>query len=276
MEDFTNPQFQIQYIIQNELTKAFAPSTELATVITTTKNEIDFQATQKVNKDDIIADLNVAIRDGKGVINLTGDQVIINSENFKVNGDGTINAKNGLFEGRIRIIDDFRATSTQEVYDNPTFLMTSYEYYDDSDHEYNTYMSGGLIHMEDDLGGYVKTTVGLGAGEIKCSGIVWAGSFERLCLETEKKDFEKFNNALKIIKNTDIYKYRYKNKNADSKKDIGIIIGQKYKYSKEITNDENNAVDLSNMVGVCFQAIKEQQEIIENLQKEIEKLKEAK
>ena len=283
LESFTGLNYSAEYIIHNNLTNTLATSTQLSTSITQTKNSIDLLAQQKVNKNNIIADLNVAIQDGKGTISLTGDQVVIDSENFKVTGDGTINAKNGVFKGtingsyisgsKIRIFDDFRATSTEQLYDDPTFLMTAYEYYDDLDHEYNTYMSGGLIDMQDDAGGYVKLTTGLGAGEIKCKGIIWGESFERLCLESEKKDFEKFNNALKIIKNTDIYKYRYKNKNDNSKKDIGIVIGKKYKYSKEITNDENNAVNLSNMVSVCFQAIKEQQEIIEKLQKEMEEIK---
>ena len=286
MEFFSNAQYQAEYIIQNDLTSVLTPTTQFATTITETKNAIDLQATQKVNKDDIIADLNVAIKDGKGVISLTGNQVVIESDNFKVSGDGTINAKNGVFEGtingssiigsKLKIVDDIRASSTQQLYDDPSFLLTSYETYDESDHQYNSYLSGGVIDMQDDMGGYVKLTTGMGFGEIKCKGTVWAESFSRLCLENEKKDFEKFNNALKIIKNTDIYKYRYKNNGDNTKKDIGIVIGEKYKYSKELTNDENNAVNLANMVGVCFQAIKEQQKMIENLQKEIDKLKEAK
>lgn len=286
MRYFNNLQYNVQYVIENELTGTLATNVQVSTAITQTKNAIDLQATQKVNKDDIIADLNVAIKDGKGVISLTGNQVVIESDNFKLNGDGTLNAKNGVFEGtingssiigsKLKILDDIRASSTQQLYDDPSFLLTSYETYDESDHQYNSYLSGGMIDMQDDMGGYVKLTTGMGFGEIKCKGTVWAKSFEKLCLENEKKDFEKFNNALKIIKNTDIYKYRYKNNGDNTKKDIGIVIGERYKYSKELTNDENNAVNLANMVGVCFQAIKEQQKMIENLQKEINKLKEAK
>lgn len=286
MECCNNLQYQVQYVIYNDLTSTMATNTQLATAITQTRNEIDIKASQQVNKDEIIADLNVAIKDGKGVINLTGNQVVINSDNFKVSGDGTINAKNGIFEGtingstingaRISIVDDFRATSLQELYDNPSFHVTSYETYDGADHQNNLYLTGGMIEMRDDMGGLVKMGVGTGVGEIVVYGNVIADDFVRTSLEEKKKNFEKFNNALKIIKNTDIYKYHYKNKNDNTKKDIGIVIGEKYKYSKELTNEDNTGMNLTNMVGVCFQAIKEQQEMIEKLQKEIKKLKEAK
>ena len=86
----------------------------------------------------------------------------------------------------------------------------------------------------------------------------------------------KFNNALKIINDTDIYKYHYKNEKDNIKKNIGIVIGDKYKYSTEITNEDNTGMNVANMIGVCFQAIKEQQQMILELQNEIEKLKEDK
>lgn len=95
-------------------------------------------------------------------------------------------------------------------------------------------------------------------------------------IEKEKKNFEKLNNALDIIKNTDIYKYNLDFEEDNDKKHIGLVIGNKYKYSKEITSKENDGVDIYSMVSVCFKAIKEQQEIIDKLEKRIEVLENEK
>lgn len=92
-------------------------------------------------------------------------------------------------------------------------------------------------------------------------------------LESQKKNFEKMsNNALKIIKDIDIYKYNLKSEKDTDKKHIGFIIGDNYKYSKEVTSIENNGVDNYSFTSLCCKAIQEQQEIIEQLQQKIEKL----
>ena len=92
-------------------------------------------------------------------------------------------------------------------------------------------------------------------------------------LKESKKNFEKFNNALDLIKNIDIYKYNLKGEVDGVKKHIGFVIGDDFNYSKEVTSNENNAVDLYSFVSLCCQGIKEQQEQIEELKKEIKSLK---
>lgn len=284
LKDTNSFYYNVNYVIQNELTDVLATNTQLSTAITETRNEIDLQAKALVNKEEILADINVAIKDGKGTIELTGNEVVINSDNFKLYGDGTIEANNGVFKGnvngsiitgsKIEIENDFRATSLQELYENPNFYMHSYSYYSGDVHEEEGFLTGSLIEIRDDMGGMVKMSVGTGVGEIIVYGDIHADDFVRNSLEERKKNFEKFNGALDIIKNTDIYKYHYKNKKDYEKKDIGIVIGDKYNYSKELTNEDNTAMNLANMVGVCFQAIKEQQQVIEQMQKEIKLLKE--
>lgn len=111
------------------------------------------------------------------------------------------------------------------------------------------------------------------SGNLECGGIITSSN--GVCqgsLEEKKKDFEELKSGLDIIKNIDIYKYRYKNEN-DTKKHIGLVIGDKYKYSKEVTNDKNDSVDIYSFVSVCCKAIQEQQEQIEQLKKEIKELK---
>lgn len=56
-------------------------------------------AQEKVGKDEIIAKLNVAVEDGKGVINLVGNSVTIDSDNFTLDADGKIDATAGEIGG---------------------------------------------------------------------------------------------------------------------------------------------------------------------------------
>lgn len=88
-----------------------------------------------------------------------------------------------------------------------------------------------------------------------------------------KKNFEKLKNALDIVKNTDIYKYNFKDEKDTDKKHIGFVIGEKYNYAKELTSKANDGADVYSLASVCLQAIKEQQKMIEDLQKEIKLLK---
>lgn len=94
-------------------------------------------------------------------------------------------------------------------------------------------------------------------------------------LEENKKNFEKLDNdtALQIILNTDIYKYNLKNQADGDKKHIGFVIGDNYKYSKEITSGNNDGVDSYSMTSASYGAIQKLYSIIEQLQNEIKELK---
>lgn len=112
-------------------------------------------------------------------------------------------------------------------------------------------------------------TINGATGAIKCATLT------QTSLESSKKNFENLDNALDIIECTDIYKYNMNTETDETKKHIGFIIGDKYNYSKEITSENNDGVDIYSMVSVCFKAIQEQQEIIKELRQEINSLKES-
>lgn len=103
-------------------------------------------------------------------------------------------------------------------------------------------------------------------GVLRCVSLIQSSK------EELKKNIEKLDNGLDIIKNIDIYKYNFKTENDTDKKHIGFVIGKDKKYSKEVTNNHNDGADIYSFVSVCCKAIQEQQEIIENLQSRIEKL----
>jgi len=158
----------------------------------------------------------------------------INDNNVVQIGLGGVGANNGIFRN-IVCSDNYSTSATDAVYINGV---------------------SGSIHA---------------SGTIHATGGYTQGSKVEL-----KKNIEKFDNALEEIKNTDIYKYNYKTEEDGSKKHIGFIIGDDYKHSEEITSVDkegnSNGVDLYSFISVCCQAIKEQQNLIDNLQQRIEAL----
>ena len=105
------------------------------------------------------------------------------------------------------------------------------------------------------------------------------GGFNDASLESMKKNFKKLDNALELINNGDIYCYNMKVEKDNHKKHIGLVIpdlGGDYKTPEEVKSDDGKAIDLYSMVSVCWKAIKEQQEIIENLKNKIEVLENEK
>lgn len=104
------------------------------------------------------------------------------------------------------------------------------------------------------------------------TGTITCVSLTQTSEEKYKKDFEKLENALDIIKNIDIYKYHMKEENDTDKKHIGFVIGDKFNYSKEVTSKENDSVELYSYISLCCKAIQEQQEQIKQLQERIKRL----
>lgn len=112
------------------------------------------------------------------------------------------------------------------------------------------------------------------SGDYYCNGNITCVSLTQTSLKENKKNFEKYNGALKEIKNIDIYKYNLKNEEDNSKKHLGFVIGDDFNYSKIVTSNNNKGVDNYSFTSLCLQAIKEQQEQIETLQNQINELKE--
>lgn len=113
-------------------------------------------------------------------------------------------------------------------------------------------------------------------GEIYATSTVSATGFINTSLEEKKKNIKKLNKALDIIKETDIYSYNWKDEKKSDKKHYGLVIGDEYNTPDEFKSNDNKGIDLYATISICLQAIKEQQEQIDELKKEIKSLKEGK
>lgn len=217
----------------------------------------------------------------------------IDTPNFKVDASGSVtmtdNPKSQT-EANLYIISDKGKTYQSETfyqsrgifsYEGPereagaylavgggiTPQVGAFKDYPDSSEYYTAALDPEMIIIQKS-GKEISQTV------IRPSGIE-TPTVTQTSLESEKKNFEKFENGLDVINNVDIYKYHLKGQEDTDKKHIGFVIGDNYNYREEITSQNNNGVDLYSMIAVTYKAIQEQQAEIQELRNEISKLKEG-
>ena len=297
-----NLHYKCEYLKANDFTRQFATQAQLGSQISITDEKISL----KVSKGDVISSINqsaeqVSIDASK--INLNG--VVTANEKFKILQDGTMSCENAVITGsaivngeKFNVDSEGNLLCNNATMNSGTFnglinggsISISGAYSENNPYievknvnypntEFARMWDSAIVIYDYTVGEsgtnpLIRTECDNGFAELN-GEVVNAFGFNNVSLEERKKNFEKLDNALEIIKNTDIYKFHYKGDKDEDKKHIGLVIGDNYNYSKELTNKQNDAVDLYSMVGTCFKAIKEQQQIIEDLQKEIKKLKEV-
>lgn len=252
-----------------------------------TTDSITITVSKKVGNDEIISKINQSAEavgisakkielSAEDVLNLlAGNAINLTSKNIIITSDFLEITKNGKMKlkGNVQATDLLRIENINGN-DFAYFAPDSWGIVRDNGFIYATAQGGNFASSNIELSGTNGTT------NVRNTGIT-TPKVTQTSLATEKKNFEKVeDNAIEIIKATDIYKYNLKSEKDTEKKHIGFVIGNKYNYSKEITAvDENgNEIGVDNyaMTSVCFKAIQEQQELIEQLQEEIKKLKEEK
>lgn len=236
-------------------------------------------------------------------INLTSKNITINSTNFNVDKDGNTTMNNAtLTGGEIKSSNYVADTSGTKinlangVIDSKNFKV---------DNQGNTTcgnltINGGKVNINatfteqnpylrithPNSTGYAPIMTSIWGDGLSCINyqgvpsvrsensngyaelaghVVNAFGFNNISLAEKKKDFELLKSGLDIIKNIDIYKYRYKNEETN-KKHIGLVIGDKFNYSKEVTTENNANVDLYSFIAVCCKAIQELEEKIKRLE----------
>lgn len=304
---YTSGYLNITLMAANVYTTQFATKVELNSEISQTNNKIELGLSEKldgeeftganiilqINNDESVASINAdkISLEGK-TINLTSEDIDIQSNNFKVDKNGNLTASNANINGNITSDNANITGGSLSLRGNNEYETKIDIYYDNNQ---SLEMSPGHLFMKSingeiqlicnsqttDPAIFVGDDTAIFSGAIET---VWFQAdevhYKRLVpisVVEEKKNFEKLENALNIIKDTDIYKFNYKDEENGKKKHIGFIIGKDYKYSKELTGEykgEETGADLYSLASVCLQGIKEQQDIIENLQKQINELKE--
>lgn len=203
-------------------------------------------------------------------INLTSDDIIIESTNFSVDKNGNMSCKNANMNNSIIEGGNLKMWGNSRLDGVRVFADSS------KNTKYMAYMVSNVIGVNsgNDTAEMTPTSIGIGNSTMFKDHIS-TPYVTQTSLETEKKNFEKMkNNALDIIKNIDIYKYNLKSEEDTDKKHIGFVIGDNYKYSKEVTSIDNTGVDNYSFTSLCCKAIQEQQEIIESSNIKINKLEE--
>ena len=270
------------------------------TRLTQTTNNISTEVANKVGNNEIISKINQSSEsvtidankislNGKE-INLTSDDINIQSDNFNVDENGNLNCSNANITGgdivlstngnstpKIKVKNDIGTIYTEIM---PAGIKSTS--YGTAFFQLNPVITAirsaasarGILITGNDL--YVESNIETGSSNAKIhlaggSGNVTCVSLTQTSSENEKKNIKEYTeNAIEIIKNIDIYKYNFKTEADNTKKHIGFVIGDKYKYSEEVTSNENNGVDLYSFVSLCCRAIQEQQEEIEELKKRLE------
>lgn len=79
-----------EFVILNDFTTKFASVYQVQTSIKQLANSILLIAQEMVGKEEVLSSINVAIKDGLGVLEIINNSMIIDSDNFKMKADGTI------------------------------------------------------------------------------------------------------------------------------------------------------------------------------------------
>ena len=89
----------VRLMATNIYTTQFATKAELTSEIKQLSDEISLEVSQKVNSDEIIAGLNIAVKNKQGILELVGNVLKIVTDNFNLTSDGHMTAKAGDIAG---------------------------------------------------------------------------------------------------------------------------------------------------------------------------------
>ena len=293
-----------KYAIKSAYTDVFATQVQMNSSITQTAESINLEVSKKVDENEVISKINqsaeaVGIKANKielsandvlnllsgNTINLSGRSIKISSNNFSVDENGKMTCNNAningsitsnnanITGGKLKVSGSNSSTDLIRVNNSSnsrqfTYLQPVGAGFVNNDYRIDVNVIGQ--YSDSSTACSIDITDAKGWTLIRGEGIR-TPSVTQTSLESQKKNFEKYTNALGTLKNIDIYKYNLKNEQDETKKHIGFVIGNDYKYSEEVTSKDNDGVDIYSFVSLCCQAIKEQQEEIEKLRKEINK-----
>ena len=279
IRDYPDIDMYCKYVIDSDYIETFATQgnlenavVELDSEIKQTASEINLEVSKKVGNDEIISKINqtpesVTIDASK--INING--TVSANGNFKVDRNGNMECNNAKFNGGNIELISLGGVQALRYFANKS-----------KDTKYMSYMTedviainNGTAHTEmacidgPSIDVYVENESGT---HILHTGIT-TPVLTQTSLESIKKNFEEVKDATSIVKNAEIYKYNFKTEEDTDKKHYGFVIGENYNTPDEVISKTGNGIDTYSMCSILWKAVQEQQEHIELLQEEINKLK---
>lgn len=126
--DINEPNMNITYVRDTQISNYVE---EHISQIIVNEEGIVAEVNKKVDDEEIIAKLNLAIEDEQGIIEMKGNQVIIDSDYFKLSADGKINSTGGTIGG-------------YKITDNMLYaeIFAPYDYTNDDLTKIYNYMTG--------------------------------------------------------------------------------------------------------------------------------------
>lgn len=200
-------------------------------------------------------------------INMTSEDINIDSKNFKADKYGKVTVIDSGQEGNLKV-------------------KTSNNNYNTIVRPYGLSCKGpsGIVEIDADFvapGGNIMVAPGPYESSNYTSiqnGTVSALSISQHSKESMKKNIEMFkDNAIDIVKNSEIYKYNFKFEDDEDKKHIGFVIadeGGDYKTPEEVISIKRDGIEQYTMTSILWKAVQEQQQQIEELKNKIKEMEE--
>ena len=292
----------VRLMVLNAYTAQYATKIELNSSITQTKDEINLEVSKKVDEDEIISKINLSQEGieidsnkvslaGK-IINMTSDNIAINSTNFQVDKDGNMTCNSGTFGGTISTSDNCIVGNDLKVGVNQSTSSSDDKYIKFTNATYirrnSTYgyemmtiespaiqlscrgnlalsSSGDMTTISDTDDDFIQ----LAYGSIECNTPIVVRSDKRY--KTDIKDID-----VKWIDDLKVKEYVYK-KNPNNKH-IGLI-AQDYvnkDYSEYFLNQNKDgiySIEYSSITNALIKYTQQLNKRIESLEQEVKYLK---
>ena len=291
--------YHVNFIIKNDYTDMFVTHVEMNSAITQTADEINLEVSKKVGEDEVISAINLSSEEAqinadkislKGkTIQLTSDNIAINSRYLQIDKYGNITASRGTFSGTVTT--DENLTVGRNIY----LAM-------DSTYRKNIYLSNNsVISRLVNAGPYdeaieiksedIHLVSGTGSisvnpdnafvqsGNVYLRGDNNVYSNKQITITSDERLKDNIKNiSVDWINDLKVKEFEYKDDNG--RKQIGLI-AQEYldkDYSKYFLNDfdlnseKYYGISYGNITNALIQYCQEMNEKINKLEKRIEEL----
>lgn len=300
--ELTTAKSEIKQTTDSIQSQVSSNDTDIST-LRQTANSISSEVSKKVGNNEVISKINqsseaVTILANKlgltandilnliagNAINLSSKNITIKSDNFNVDKNGNMDCNNAT-------LNNITVTGNNISYKPSNSSYQSFIVYKPNDTSLSNTISWGDIYVGKGGSGNVHifgdgTNSGIyvtnSSNETQIlPNMVYTPKVIQTSKESKKKNITKYNEkALDIVKDSEIYIYNFKGENDEDKKHIGFVIGDEggnYKTPEQVISNDREGIENYSMTSILWKAfqeyITEKDEQIEQLQKEINKLK---